>query len=148
MLGQIRIEFIAGILIFSIIITFVVNQTNITFSNLLTDSKADILKSKAFNSITILVEDTGEPPNWNPSNVERVGLAYRPHSLSLNKISMLNSNCGILDNFVLKSYRLKIYNSTDLLLFCGNDNLNPPTAFEIEYVEIEGDYGNVSLELW
>ncbi len=148
MLGQIRIEFIAGILIFSIIITFIVNQTNITFSGLLTDSNADILKSKALNSITILVEDSGEPLNWNPSNVERVGLAYEPHSLSISKIDMLNSNCNILDNFLLKSYRLKIYNSTNLLLFCGNENLNPATAIEVKYVEIEGDYGNVSLELW
>ncbi|MFH1473308.1 MAG: hypothetical protein ABIE55_00275 [Candidatus Aenigmatarchaeota archaeon] len=148
MLGQIRIEFIAGILIFSIIITFVVNQTNITFSNLLTDSKADILKAKALNSITILVEDTGQPSNWNPSNVERVGLAYKPHSLSRNKINMLNTNCDILDNFVLRTYRLTIYNSTDLMLFCGSENLNPAAAFEVEYVEIEGDYGNVSLEMW
>jgi hypothetical protein len=148
MLGQIRIEFIAGILIFAIIITFVVSQTNITFSNLLTDSKADVLKAKAFNAITILVEDVGEPSNWNPSNVERVGLAYEPYSLSINKINTLSSNCGLLDNFALKSYRLKIYNSTDLILFCGIDITEPPAAFEVKYVEIEGDYGNVSLELW
>jgi hypothetical protein len=148
MLGQIRIEFIAGILIFAILITFIVNQTNVTFSNLLVDSRADILKAKALNSITILVEDTGEPQNWNPSNVERVGLAYQSHSLSISKIDMLNSDCTLLDNFVLRSYRLKIYNSTDLLLLCGQDVLTPPIAFEIKYVEIEGDYGNVSLELW
>jgi hypothetical protein len=96
MLGQIRIEFIAGILIFAIIITFVVSQTNITFSNLLTDSKADVLKAKAFNAITILVEDVGEPSNWNPSNVERVGLAYEPYSLSINKINTLSSKFTIL----------------------------------------------------
>jgi hypothetical protein len=148
MLGQIRIEFIAGILIFAIIIVFIVNQTNITFSNLLADSMADILKSKALNSITILVEDTGEPSDWNPSNVERVGLAYEPYMLSINKINNLVSDCSLLDNFVLKSYRLKIYNSTNLLLFCGIDASEPPAAYEIKYVEIEGDYGNVTLELW
>jgi hypothetical protein len=148
MLGQIRIEFIAGILIFSIIIAFIVNQTNITFSNLLIDSRADILKSQALNSITILVEDMGKPPDWNPSNVERVGLAVKPYSLSIDKINDLSSDCSLLDNFILKAYRLKIYNSTDLLLFCGIDVLDPPAAFEVKYVEIEGDYGNVTLELW
>lgn len=148
MLGQIRIEFIAGILIFSIIIVFIVSQTNVTFSSLLSDSMADILKAKAVNSISILVEDTGEPSNWNPSNVERVGLAYEPYRLSNNKIINLASDCSLLDNFVLRSYRLKIYNSTDLLLFCGTDILDSPAAYEIKYVDIEGDYGNVTLELW
>ena len=101
MLGQIRIEFIAGILIFTIIIVFIVNQTNITFSNLLTDSRTDILKSKALNTITILVEDTGEPPDWDPLNVERVGLAVKPYSLSINKINDLSADCSLLDNFIL-----------------------------------------------
>jgi len=150
MFGQIRIEFIAGILIFAIIILFIVNQTNITFSTLLADSRVDILKTKALNAITILVEDKGEPEDWetNPTNVKRVGLAYKPYSLSTNKISELSSDCNLLDNFNLSSYRLKIYNSTNQLLFCGYDNLEPPTALEVKYVVIEDDYGNVSLEMW
>jgi len=110
MFGQIRIEFIVGILIFAIIVIFIVSQTNITLSTLLTDSRADILKAKALNAITILVEDRGEPPSWNPSNVIRVGLAYKPYSLSINKIDDLKSDCDLLDNFTLSSYRLKIYN--------------------------------------
>jgi hypothetical protein len=148
MFGQIRIEFIVGILIFAVIIIFIVNQTNITFSTLLTDSRADILKAKASNAITILVEDKGEPPNWVPANVNRVGLAYKPYSLSIDKIDKLETDCNLLDNFTLESYRLKIFNSTDQILFCGYDSLEPPIALEIKYVEIEGDYGNVSLELW
>jgi hypothetical protein len=149
MFGQIRIEFIVGILIFAVIIIFIVNQTNITFSTLLTDSRADILKAKASNAITILVEDKGEPPDWetNPP-VRRVGLAYKPYSLSIDKIDKLETDCNLLDNFTLESYRLKIFNSTDQILFCGYDSLEPPIALEIKYVEIEGDYGNVSLELW
>jgi hypothetical protein len=115
MFGQIRIEFIVGILIFAVIIFFIVNQTNITFSTLLTDSRADILKTKASNAITILVEDKGEPPNWDSITVIRVGLANEPYSLSIDKINNLKSDCNLL---------------------------------EIKYVEIEGDYGNVSLELW
>lgn len=148
MLGQIRIEFIAGILIFSLILVFVVTQTNITFSSLLTDSRADILKAKSLNAITILVEDTGDPPNWTPLNMRRLGLAYEPYSLSIDKINNLNSNCDLLDYFDLRNYRLRIYNSTNLVLFCGYDVLEPPIAFELKYVEVEGDYGNISLELW
>ena len=151
MLGQIRIEFIAGILIFAIIIIFVVSQVNITFSTLLTDSRVDILKTKALNVITILVEDKGEPPDWDSTNVMRVGLANKPYNLNISKINELHLDsprCSLLDNFTLSSYRLKIYNSTHQLLFCGYDSLEAPIASELKYIEIEGDFGNVSLELW
>jgi hypothetical protein len=154
MIGQMRIEFIVGILIFAIIIVFIVSQTNTTFTNLLIDSKTDISKAKNLNSITILTEDVGDPSDWetiaqtNPEDVKRVGLAISPYNLSVSKIDSLNSNCGLLDNFNLGSYRLKIYNSTHQLLFCGYETLEPPLSVEIKYVRIGIDYGNVSLELW
>lgn len=149
-----RIEFIAGILIFAIILVFIVSQTNITFSNLLTDSRADILKTQAINSITILVEDGGSPSNWesfalsSPWLVERVGLASSPLELSSSKISGLYSNCDLLENFDLGSYRLRIYDSDNRVLFCGYETLEPPTAIEVRYVKIGSEYGNVTLELW
>ncbi|MFH0929582.1 MAG: hypothetical protein V1818_04525 [Candidatus Aenigmatarchaeota archaeon] len=139
MKGQMRIEFIAGILIFVIIIVFIVNQTNITFSNLLTDSRADILKAKALNSITILTEDVGN---------DRIGLATAPLELSMVKINNLDANCQLLEDFELGSYRLKIYNSTSMILFCGYEMSSPPRSIETRYVKIGNDYGNVTLELW
>jgi hypothetical protein len=151
MIGQMRIEFVAGIIIFAVVLVFIVNQTNVTFSSLLTDSKTDISKAQNLNSITILIEDKGDPTNWEtlaPENVKRVGLATAPYNLSMNKIDRLMSNCDLLNNFYLNQYRLKIYNSTHMLLFCGNDVLNPPASIEIRYVKIGNDYGNISLELW
>ena len=47
MLGQIRAEFIFGLILFIMIIVFIVSQTNVLFSSLITDSKADRLKAKA-----------------------------------------------------------------------------------------------------
>ena len=149
-----RIEFIAGIIIFAIVLVFIVNQTNITFSSLLTDSKTDITKAHNLNSITILTEDRGYPANWesiaqsNPGSVKRVGLASTPYNLSVSKINSLRLNCDLLNNFDMGQYRLKVYNSTHMLIFCGSDVLNPPTSVEIRYVKINGDYGNISLELW
>lgn len=146
-----RIEFVAGIIIFAIVIVFIAGQTNRTFTNLLTDSKSDISKAKNLNSITILIEDRGDPPNWEslaPNNVMRVGLAVSPYNLSISKINRLSSNCDLLDNFYLGSYRLKIYDSTDLLLICGQDVLEPPLSVETKYVKIGNEFGNITLELW
>jgi hypothetical protein len=153
MFGQIRIEFVFGIIIFAIIITIIITQNNILFSSLLTDSKSDTLKAKASNAIKILVEDKGEPSEWQiglDSEVKRVGLAYDPYNLSLAKITRLNTlnNCTLLNNFDLKAYRLKVYNSTHQILFCGFDSLEPPTAIETRYVFINNEFGKVTLEMW
>jgi len=158
MLGQIRVEFIFGIIIFALVMFFIVTQTNTLFSSLLTDSRSDALKAKALDAIKILVEDKGDPPSWNdiPSSTKRVGLAEQPYFLSKSKVLTLNSNCTItadiyknlLWNFDLKAYRLKVYNSTHQLLFCGYDSLEPVNVMETRYVYIDGGYGRITLEMW
>jgi len=154
MFGQIRIEFVFGIIIFALIIFFIITQTNTLFSSLLTDSRTDAVKAKASNAIKILVEDNGDPPNWETlpdASVKRIGLAYnQPYNISKNKVIRLSTlnNCTLLNNFDLKAYRLKVYNSTQQILFCGFDSLEPVTVMETRYIFVDGDFGNVTLELW
>lgn len=162
MKGQIRIEFIFGIVVFALVIVLVVTLTNTLYSSLLRDSRKDVLKAKAINAIDILIEDTGDPPDWSTlpaASVKRVGLAYnqglgQPYSLSVDKISALNASCGcgcwqnLLWNYNFSSYRIKIYNSTQQVLFCGYESLELPTVMETRYVYINGDLGNITLELW
>jgi len=161
MLGQIRIEFIFGMLIFSLIIFFIVTQTSTLFSSLLIDSESDALKAKATSVIRILVEDKGDPTNWdtiaqaNPGNVKRVGLADSPYNLSKTKVNNLSYNCSnsdavrnLIGNFELKAYRLRVFNSTQQILICGYQSLEPVTVTETRYVFIDNGYGRVILELW
>jgi len=153
MLGQLRVEFIFGLMLFILLIFFIITQINVLFTSLVTDSKADKLKSKSINAVKILVEDKGYPQNWwnvPDANIKRVGLAGQPYNLSINKINRLASpnNCTLLDNFNLRAYRLKISNSTHQLLMCGIDSLEPATVIEVKKVYINGDMGTVSLELW
>lgn len=163
MLGQIRVEFIFGIILFALIMFFIVTQTNTLFASLLTDSKSDILKAKAIDAIKIFVEDKGDPTDWDvvikqsgPGYVKRVGLANQPYYLDKNKVLNLSYNCTytadvyktLLWNFDLKAYRLKVYNSTHQLLFCGYDSLEPVSVMETRYVYIDGGFGRVTLEMW
>jgi hypothetical protein len=158
MLGQIRIEFIFGIILFALIMFFIVTQTNTLFSSLLTDSKSDAVKAEALNAIKILVEDKGDPEAWdsNPGSAKRVGLAYnQPYNISKNKVQVLNSNCtssdlykNLLWNFNLKAYRLKVFNSTHQILFCGFDSLESVTVMETRYIFIDKGFGRITLELW
>lgn len=158
MRGQVRIEFIFGLMLFILLILFIISQTNVLFSSLITDSKSDKLKAKAVNSVKILVEDKGDPENWQilaPGSIRRIGLVNDiPYNLSMQKINRLKGWCAlatiptVLENFELKAYRLKISNSTHQLLMCGFDSLEPATAIEVKKVHINGDIGTVSLELW
>jgi len=84
--------------------------------------------------------------SWHP--IRTVGLAYKPNVLSLEKITALNENCDLFFNFEITDYRLKIYNSTHRLLFCGTDTLKPSKVVVNKNVLIENDLGNVTLELW
>ncbi len=158
MIGQVKIDFIFGVVVFAIIIFFIVNQTNNLFSSLLTDSNADALKSKASSAINIIVSEQGDPANWESlpaGSVRRAGLASSPLVLSASKIYSMSYNCSnsdvygnVLWNFEMKAYRLRVYNSTGLMLICGFDNLEPPIVSETKYVRIGSDYGTVILDLW
>ena len=157
MFGQIKVEFIFGLIVFALVMFFIVTQTNTSFSSLMSDSRSDSLKAKATNVIKILVEDKGDPPDWDmeivnghPENVKRVGLTYnQPYNLSKNKVILLGQTCdSVLWVFDLSGYRLKIYNSTNQILFCGINNPESPVVIETRYVFIDNNFGNVTLELW
>lgn len=164
MIGQIRVEFIFGLIVFALIMFFIVTQTNVLFSSLITDSKSDSLKANAVNAIKMLVEDKGNPENWDiettnghPENVKRVGLTYnQPYNLSKNKVLNLSKNCSgtpdyyknLLWNFNLNAYRLEIYNSTNQILLCGTNDTEPAAVIETRYVFIDNDFGNITLKLW
>jgi hypothetical protein len=161
MFGQVRIEFIFGVVIFAVIIFYIVTQTNTLFSALLFDSRLDYLKAEATNTIKILVEDRGEPANWDmlavssPGSIKRVGLANEPFFLSRSKVLNLSYNCSnsdvyknLLWSFSLKAYRLRVYNSTSRILLCGFDSLEPAAVTETRYVYIDNGFGTVVLDLW
>jgi len=91
-------------------------------------------------------EETRTNESWYP--VRTIGLVEDKSILSKNKIRVLNENCDLLKNFGLNNYRLKVYNSTNLILFCGTDTLRPAKIVVNKYVLIENDVGNVTLEMW
>lgn len=95
---------------------------------------------------TIKGEETRTNVSWFP--IKTVGLADQPDALSMDKITTLNGNCNLLLNFGLNTYRLRIYNSTDLLLYCGTESLSPAKITVSKYVRIGNDLGNITLETW
>ena len=71
-----------------------------------------------------------------------------PFVLSSTKIYALNNKCDLLDNFSLGGYRLTVYDDTSQMLFCGYVGISPITTTVTKPVLINGEYGNITLELW
>jgi hypothetical protein len=91
-------------------------------------------------------EETRTNESWFP--IKEVGLADQPNILSADKIADLSANCDLLLNFGMNTYRLRIYNSTSLLLYCGTESLSPAKITVSRYVKIGNDLGNITLEMW
>jgi len=91
-------------------------------------------------------EEARTNESWFP--IKEVGLANQPNILSVDKIADLSGNCDLLLNFGMNTYRLRIYNSTSLLLYCGTESLSPAKITVSRYVKIGNDLGNITLEMW
>lgn len=152
MKGQIKFEFIFGVLFFAVILFFLASQLITVITVAIQDSKIDSMKAEANIILTILVEDAGEPKDWESGYgypaIKRVGLASAPYNLSKNKIKVLGLNCNLLEKTGLLGYRLVIRSESDTLLFCGYTSINPLTIIVQKPVMIEKEFGNISLEIW
>ena len=151
MKAQVRVEFIFGVFIFAVLMFFLASQINTLFSVVSGNSQIESLKGKTISTLTFLAEDTGEPSDWNleaTGNIQRLGLADLPYKLNRNKINRLNSECMLLDNYSLGQYRLTVKNSVSEILFCGSKSLDAPVVSITKTVFVDGDYGNITLEMY
>ncbi len=147
-----KIDFIFGLVVFGLIIFFIATQINVAFTTNISDALIDTLRAKGIATLNSLAESSGSPPDWenNPAQVKIIGLSYPDeiNKISTKKILALNSSCTLLDNLNLGSYRLEIRNSTNKILFCGFLSQVSIKAVVTKFVFIDGDYGNMTIELW
>ena len=150
MKGQVKLEFIFGVVMFAIVIFWVVSQINTVYAGIGSDSRNDVLRAKAYNIMSYLAEGSGDT-NWeSAASPESIGLAYnnQPYNLSENKIDKLNSNCSLLDNYNLGAYRIIIEDDSGELLFCGSQSISQIRIIITRSVWVEDRYGNMTVEVW
>ena len=131
--GQTRIEFIFGIIVFSILVFYVVSQINASFSTQIAEYETYTLNAKATNAVKYLAETE---------------LASRPYNLSTAKLNALRTNCGAVDSLDLGSYHLSIYNTSGVEVECGIGSLKAPKSSVSKYVIVRNAIGNMTLEIW
>ena len=150
MKGQIRLEFIFGVVMFAVVVFWVVSQIDIVYAGVGSDSRNDMMRAKAYNLIAYLAEGSGDPGWESATEPKRIGLAYEgsPYNLSTSKIDKLNSTCSLLDNYDIRSYRVFVKDSSGTLLTCGSASISPITISIERSVFIEGNYGTITVEVW
>ena len=133
MRGQTRIEFIFGIVVFSVLVFYVVNQINASFSDQTAEYETYTMNAKALNAVKYLAESE---------------LASSPYNLSTTKLNTLRTDCSPIDSLNLGPYHLTIYNSTNLEVSCGVGSEKAPKSSVTKFVIVKNTFGNITLEIW
>ena len=167
MKGQVSfVEYLVALLIFATFIGYFSFRLLLYIPYYLNELKTERINSEAFQISEILVNDVGNPANWDkiPFNqVKSLGLSdeslNKTNVLSLNKISKLDSECQLNYENIRKlldtNYDFSIYllnsKTGQMLISCK------PSQVKLRAVNItirrivsfsSGDYGELLLQVW
>ena len=139
MKGQLTIEYMVTFIAFIVFIYF---QYASNIPDFIAEIKKEDSRSKAYQLSELLLNNPGQPSNWNSVSVQRLGLSDQNYNksnlLSLDKITNLNSTCS---NDYLKVQKLiafdqpfsiHFYNITDTGMRNSLLECNPPLLEKTE----------------
>jgi len=136
--GQLTIEYMVTFIAFISLIIFVYFQYSSNIPSFITEINKENSRAKAYQLSELLLNDPGQPSDWNQISVERIGLSDQTHNkpnlLSLDKIINLNSTCysdysrvqrllAFDQPFFIYFYNITDSGGRDILLNC-----TPPSA--------------------
>ena len=93
MKGQVNFEFILSVVVFISIMSFITLQIINSVSSMRSELEVEDMKSSAYQISNLVMFDMGWPDNWNPDNVQRLGLSSGFYSLDASKVSSLSQIC-------------------------------------------------------
>jgi len=165
MKAQLSLEYYISLTIFIGFIVYISFQVMRISPQFITEVENERLKSEAYQISELLINDAGEPLNWenNPSSVERIGLSknYKNETnlLSQQKITAFNTTCNSDYGNVRRSIGTDYYFSLELIDISSGQSLidcNPPIIFvkpaKVVITRITAldspAFGELILQLW
>jgi hypothetical protein len=107
MKGQISIEYLIALSIFIGLISYIYLKYVGNISPFIEDVIKEEKRAEAFQIANILVNDPGEPVNWDSTNVKRVGLANESTNMTnwiklekINRLKIDSSRCLDLNSLL------------------------------------------------
>ena len=166
MKAQISIEYIISVIVFILFATYIFFRVIVYPAGYINEIKTQRLKSEAYQISELLVNDPGEPLDWNikPDNERiRIGLSdsnqNKTNFLSMNKIAEFNDTCNTnydeIKRLIGTDYQFSIFLSSSgtastRLINCSYPGMVvKPVKFEVSrIVAFDSTYGELIVELW
>ncbi len=105
MKGQLTVEYLISFLVFIGLIAYIYLSYSANIPSFMQEVKKEDIRSKAIQLSEVLINNLGEPPNWNStslnSDIKRIGLldhnSNKQNLISRDKVNKLDSdfNCNI-----------------------------------------------------
>lgn len=97
MKGQLTLDYVLSIIVFITLISYIIFQLLMIVPKFSREVRMQNLRGEAFSISEILLNDPGEPINWDVGTVERIGLLDETKNLtnflSLDKILRFEDIC-------------------------------------------------------
>jgi hypothetical protein len=169
MKAVISIEYFASLLIFIIFSIYIFTQAQQFRPQYVQEVRNQILQIEAYQVSELLINDPGEPVNWNavifsdPSRVKRIGLndhtVNKTNVISPAKIAAVNTLCNTGGYSLLKQkldvdFQFSLYllnkRSSELLFSCLPAAVipRPVTVNFTRIVAFGSEYGELILQIW
>ena len=163
MKAQLSLEYYISLIIFIGFVVYISFQIMRISPQFITEVKNERLKSEAYQISELLINDAGQPINWNSQPpVKRFGLSdnsNKTNLLSQGKIAAFNTSCSDYDNIrKLIGIGTEYYFSLNLIDSNGQTliNCNPPlTVIKPAKIAItrivalnQTTFGELTLQLW
>ncbi len=165
MKAQISIEYIISVIVFILFATYIFFRVIVYPAAYLNEINTQRLKSEAYQISELLVNDPGEPLDWNTdtASAKRVGLLdhaqNKTNFLSMDKIAEFNNTCKThydeIKRLISTDYQFSIFlNSSGTpptrLINCSfPGSVVKPVKFEVSrIVAFDSTYGELIVELW
>jgi len=159
--GQLNIEFIIDVALFSAIIFVIVGIIISEIPRAYSIHEENYVKSKTYQISEILLFDRGDPINWTSESMDKIkrfgfssGKNYYVNMTKINKfLNFCNNNyTGVLSKFDIKDRDIVVIirNSNGIIGECGikrKESYSTIKRFGIFYNETEGKYETVGIEI-
>jgi len=165
--GQFSYDYFISMIIFILFVAYIAFQIMALRPAYLREVRNEILRSESYQLSDLLVNDPGEPLNWDVASVKRIGLSNeinKTNYLSVAKIVKLASLCpqaGYSTSFpqlfgVDKKYQFSIIvkNITSGLPLadCHPSSIIAARAINTSIKRVvvldSGEYGEVTVQMW
>jgi len=160
------VEFLTSIIIFITFVGYFSLQILIFIPSYINEIKGEGLRSEAFQVSELLINDPGQPLDWNINfaNAKRIGLLDQTQNktnlLSGSKISAFNSSCQ--QNYDNVKNLMGIDNDFSLIMISGSEtkiSCSPPVTITRQIQTVirrliaydDGGtikYGELILQMW